>query len=213
MRIAELSRQTGVSVPTIKYYQREGLLPPGELIRRNQATYDERHVRRLLLIRAMVDIGRVPIASIRDVLAALAGPAPDLHRALGTALTPSAGGRADDDADLTEALGEVDALVERRGWWVHEGAPARRTLAEVIATVRRLGADDLVGRLDEYAELSERTAELDLAVVQRRTEPEMVVYAAVVGAILGDSLFGSLRRLAQEHTSAKAFGITDPDEC
>lgn len=29
MRIGELSRRTGVPVPTIKYYVREGLLPPG----------------------------------------------------------------------------------------------------------------------------------------------------------------------------------------
>ena len=31
MRIAELSQTTGVPVPTIKYYLREGLLPSGEL--------------------------------------------------------------------------------------------------------------------------------------------------------------------------------------
>ncbi len=28
MRISELSRRSGVSIPTIKYYLRDGLLPP-----------------------------------------------------------------------------------------------------------------------------------------------------------------------------------------
>ena len=37
MRIAELSQTTGVPVPTIKYYLREGLLPAGELTSPNQA--------------------------------------------------------------------------------------------------------------------------------------------------------------------------------
>ena len=37
MRMAELSRRTGVPVPTIKYYLREGLLPPGERTSPNQA--------------------------------------------------------------------------------------------------------------------------------------------------------------------------------
>jgi DNA-binding transcriptional MerR regulator len=37
MRIGELSKVTGVPVPTIKYYLREGLLPAGELSSPNQA--------------------------------------------------------------------------------------------------------------------------------------------------------------------------------
>ena len=37
MRISELSSVTGVPVPTIKYYIREGLLPRGERTAANQA--------------------------------------------------------------------------------------------------------------------------------------------------------------------------------
>ena len=42
MRISELSAQTGVPVPTIKYYLREGLLPEGERSAPTQAAYGER---------------------------------------------------------------------------------------------------------------------------------------------------------------------------
>ena len=89
MRIAELSRKAGVSLPTIKFYLREGLLPAGELTSRNQASYDERHVRRLRLIRALVDIAHVPIATLRTVLQELDQPEPELHHVLGKALTGS----------------------------------------------------------------------------------------------------------------------------
>lgn len=41
VRMAELSRITGVSVPTIKYYVREGVLAPGEAISKNQALYGQ----------------------------------------------------------------------------------------------------------------------------------------------------------------------------
>ena len=37
MRISELSTASGVPVPTLKFYLREGLLPPGDAIAVNQA--------------------------------------------------------------------------------------------------------------------------------------------------------------------------------
>lgn len=41
VRMAELSRITGVSVPNIKYYVREDLLAPDEAISKNQALYGQ----------------------------------------------------------------------------------------------------------------------------------------------------------------------------
>src|SRR5690348_4677110 len=68
MRLAELSRRSGVSTATIKYYLREGLLPPGHQINATTADYDEEHLRRLRLVRAMIQVGRVPVATVREVL-------------------------------------------------------------------------------------------------------------------------------------------------
>src|SRR5919197_5194181 len=79
MRIAELSRQTGVPVATIKYYLREGLLPAGEATGPNQAQYGEEHVRRLRLIRALVTVGGVSIASVGAVLEAIDAVDRPLH--------------------------------------------------------------------------------------------------------------------------------------
>ena len=46
MRMSELSRLSGVSVTTIKYYLREGLLPAGRQLSATQAEYDGSHLRR-----------------------------------------------------------------------------------------------------------------------------------------------------------------------
>src|SRR5260370_17144359 len=83
MRIAELSRDSGVPVPTIKYYVREGLLPPGELTSPNQAQYNDAHLRRLKLIRALCDVGGLSVAAMRDLLAAAGSPATSTPEPLG----------------------------------------------------------------------------------------------------------------------------------
>ncbi|MFC7478903.1 MerR family transcriptional regulator [Luedemannella flava] len=85
MRIAELSRRSATSIPSIKYYLREGLIPGGRTTGRNQADYDEAHVRRLRLIRALVDVGGLSIAAVRDVLAAVDNPDLPGHDLLGIA--------------------------------------------------------------------------------------------------------------------------------
>ncbi|WP_433208996.1 MerR family transcriptional regulator [Dactylosporangium sp. CS-047395] len=211
MRIAELSRQTGVPVPTIKYYLREGLLPAGELTSPNQARYDEHHVERLRLVRVLLDVGRLPIATIRQLLDALDEPDPDVHHVLGHALPSTAGNKESIDPDTVAAARvRIDKLAAERAWLVGENAPARQAAAEVLAAFEQVGAD--VGVLLEgYADVAEQIAGHDLEFVARAEGPEKMLYAAVVGSVLGDSLLAALRRMTQEHESAKKFGIRGDD--
>ena len=74
MRVGELSRRSGVSVASIKYYLREGLLPAGERTSPNQASYDDGHLRRLRMIRALIDVGGLSVVATRDVPAAVDDP-------------------------------------------------------------------------------------------------------------------------------------------
>lgn len=206
MRIAELSRESGVPVPTIKYYVREELLRPGELTSPNQAQYDHSHVRRLKLIRALVDVGGLSIAATRDVLASIDDPGKSVHETIGKAqyaTTPRREYEADEQTRAA-ALREVEDLIDRREWDIHETSPARRLLAEAIAALHALGQDDLLTKLDDYAEAAEAIATSDVTAILRRDNLESMVEGVVIGTVLGDVLLAALRRLAQEDISARA---------
>jgi DNA-binding transcriptional MerR regulator len=205
MRIAELSRRSGVPVPTIKYYLRERLLAPGELTSPNQAQYDEGHLRRLKLIRALVDIGDLSITETRDVLASIDSPGKTLHVRLGKAqyaVTPSLHGEVDEESRAL-ASRQVEDLVRRRGWQVKPASPAWQLLIHVLATFHALGQDDLAGLLDEYADAAERLAKAEVECVLRRPDVESMLEGVVTGTVLGDAVLAALRRLAQADVSAR----------
>jgi DNA-binding transcriptional MerR regulator len=208
MRIAELSRDSGVPVPTIKYYVREGLLEPGELTSRNQAQYDESHLRRLRLIRALAEVGGLSIAVIRDVLGAVGSSATSLHDAFGKAqyaTTPQYDYPASDAARQAAAR-QADELISHRGWQVDPDSPARELLVSVLAALRELGQDDLLPIADAYAAPAEQVAAADLAAILGRPTLDGQLEGVIIGTVLGDTLFAALRRLAEENASARAAG-------
>ncbi|KND62091.1 Transcriptional regulator, MerR family [Candidatus Burkholderia verschuerenii] len=51
MKIGELARITNCTPDTIRFYEKEGLLPPTERTQSNYRTYDDTHVERMRLIR------------------------------------------------------------------------------------------------------------------------------------------------------------------
>ncbi|CAM5707046.1 MerR family transcriptional regulator [Streptomyces coeruleorubidus] len=207
MRIGELSRKTGVPVPTIKYYVREGLLPAGELTSRNQASYDETHERRLRLIRALLDVGGMKVAEIADVLAAVDDPERPLHKVLGAAADRMGGTPAGhDDAETAAARTTVAGLISRRGWHAHESNPAADDLARALAALTRLGHGSFAELLETYAEAAEQVAQADLAYVDRRVALEDMVEGVVIGTVLGEAVFSALRRLAHVDASARLYG-------
>ncbi|MFB9389475.1 MerR family transcriptional regulator [Streptomyces coeruleoprunus] len=208
MRVGELSRRTGVSVPTIKYYVREGILPAGQLTSPNQASYDETHVRRLRLIRALLDVGGLSVAAVREVLDAIGDPSRSVHKVLGAAhdhIAPGLGDVADAARDVAER--QVAELIAARGWHVDAGNPAARSLAAALAALRRVGHEEFAElSLGAYADAAETIAAADLAYVARHTAREELVESAVIGTVLGDAVLTSLRRLAQVDASSRTYG-------
>jgi DNA-binding transcriptional MerR regulator len=197
MRISELSRITGIPVPTIKYYQREGLLPYGERTGHNQVRYDDGHLRRLRLVRALLDIGHLPIATARKVLGAVGEPGRDLFTALGEvhyAVTAVPDG-------ASSASEPVDELIGRHGWTVKEANPSRHALANLLGVLADLGHADILNRLDDYADVAARLAALDVGILDSHGSKDEVLETAVVVTLLGDVLISLLRRLAQEDLS------------
>ncbi|WP_327379099.1 MerR family transcriptional regulator (plasmid) [Streptomyces sp. NBC_01216] len=196
MRLAELSHASGVSIPTIKYYIRDGLLPAGRLTGANQARYGDAHLHRLRLVRALVDMGGLPISRIRDVVAALDNSCsgPELL-ALATGVPAASSSRTVADSGIAA---DVYALARRRGWATPLDSQAFATAVEVLAALHDLGQSAFADRLDDYADAADRTAAVDADVVLHTPSgTEAWAESLVVGGVLVDSLLLALRRLAQ----------------
>lgn len=200
MRISELSAQTGVTVPTIKYYLREGLLPEGERSSATQAAYGEKHVERLRVIRALLDAG-VSIAETRRVLGALDDPPASANDLLGTAhaaITPP----VDEALDLTEA----EHLVAGLGWGPGMCDPAvLHAVARALQGLERVGFSVQDAVMAEYLASMRRIADAEIAGVPGESAEAAVRYV-VLGSVLVEPLLLALRRVAQQVSSGERFG-------
>ncbi len=67
MRIGELTERAGVTPRTVRYYERMGLLPPGEREGHGQHYYTEETVARLRKIDQLKQLG-LSLTEIRDVI-------------------------------------------------------------------------------------------------------------------------------------------------
>lgn len=159
LKIGEVARLTGVSVPTIHYYIREGVLPrPPRKTSPNMAYYDQAFVARIQLIRRLQKERRLPLAVIRSLLNEGVAESDEALLALvelrAKGLLPRDNTRAEpglgraeflertaiDPADLDEL--EKMAVISPKG-------PARKrrygandlTIALTVAKIRTLGLD------------------------------------------------------------------------
>lgn len=203
MRMSALAERTGVPVATIKYYLREGLLPPGEARGATRADYDEDHVERVRLIRTLVTVGALSIERVRLVVAALDNPPATRHELLGTAhdvLRP-----ASDAGDAGDAA-FAQTLVELLGWPVRPDSSAALQLASAVATARAGGWSCPDAMLVGWGSLARTIAETDVSEELAAMPPAEALQHAIVGTVLTDPILVALRRLAQEAVSAERLG-------
>lgn len=206
MRVGELSKRSGVPVPTIKYYLREGLLPAGVLTSPNQAHYDDEHLRRLRLVRALMDVGGLSIAAVREVLAAVDGRGDSLHEKLG----------AVQEAISQPGSAELDplAIEDVRGFFQRQGeecgdvtkSNVTHMLAAALSAARSVGHDHFRELLDPYLEGLKIIARADIEYIARRGSADDVIEGMVVGTLIGDAVIKAVRRLAQAQASRDVIG-------
>jgi DNA-binding transcriptional MerR regulator len=208
VRISELSRVSGVPVPTIKYYLREGLLPPGSPTAPNQADYGEAHLHRLRLVRALMEVGGLGVSAVRAVLDAIADDRLPMrsvvslaHRALGP---PPDSGQVPEE--VARARAEVDRFLEDLGWQVSQEAPARRSLADALVALWRLGRDVGAEVFRPYAAAADELAAFELATVPTGAPRAETVERVVVGTVVFEAALTALRRLAQANHANARFG-------
>ncbi|MDT0269380.1 MerR family transcriptional regulator [Streptomyces sp. DSM 44915] len=206
MRLAELSRRSGVATATIKFYLREGLLPAGRRVSSTQAEYDEEHLRRLQLVRALIQVGGISVAAAREVLTAVDDSSVDQVSRMGTAVAalpqPLPGPAADDPGAAT-ADRVAREVQERLGWRVVPENPAHQALVSAISALLRLGYPCDGAALLPYGELAGRLAEHELSLVEEFAAPTTQLEAAVALTVLYEPVLLSLRRLAQAEQATR----------
>lgn len=191
LRISDLAQRAGVPVATIKFYLREGLLHPGRARNRTQSDYDESHVRRIHLIRALTDGARLSLADVAHVVALLEDP-PPRHELLG-------------QAQETLLRGATD--VEPIDPWVAEQYgdtcdPRLLTLlSKQLDAVRRSGAYLGPAQLEAFTSATAHIAEADVASVP--DDQDAAVRQVIVGTAMSGPVLRTMRLIAQQRVALR----------
>ncbi|MFD3812741.1 MerR family transcriptional regulator [Rhodococcus sp. NPDC058639] len=210
MRISELASRARVPLPTVKYYLREGLLMPGRATSATQAQYDDRHVRRLGLVRALAAQG-LPLDRIKTIVALADHPGDDLFEALGKAIATlppyvheepgTAGGPTrGEDPEYPRAR----RVLERLGQLYDPRFAAVAQLEHALAALDAAGLPMSGRRIDAYGEHIREVARFEVGALPT-TSPHETVEVAVLGTALYEPVLTAMRRLAHQHLAAGLF--------
>jgi DNA-binding transcriptional MerR regulator len=212
VKIAALSTATGAPVATLKYYLREGLLHPGVATAVNQADYDDSHVRRVRLVRALVDLGHLSIAEVGAVVAAVDDDDVSIHDAFGVAQDAMVPDRDRSAPEYEAARGLVDDFVARHGFRIRSSASVRAMLADAIVHLAEFGlvdlcapSDDGIGQFDAFATMFSSMAAEEIAMVPETDRSLMMEYT-VAGTVAVEVAMNAIRRMALEDASERRFG-------
>jgi DNA-binding transcriptional MerR regulator len=206
-------RLTGVTTSTMKYYLREGLVHGGERVERNQTTYDETHVHRVKLVRALIETGGLSIAATKHVLSTLDSDDTSLAHTFEAAQHALGVGGASAAPPGEDARRRITRLAAGHGWKTTAENPGFEVAARAIEAFSTIGFAPSDEMLDAYASAAATIARADLTALTTRARPDLVAELMVVGTVLGDALIAGLRRVAQEHETAEYFPLpTSPHD-
>lgn len=209
-----MAERSGVALSTLKYYQREGLVPEGTRRNATQVDYGETHLQRLRLIRALLDVGGLSMAGAKEVLRRLddvATPLAETFEAAQAAL----GSRRPSGAGSGRSAGaraRVHQLAQSRGWCISEENPGLDVAAGALEGMLASNHDPTQEYLDAYADAAQAAAGADLQALSLLSQQDQIAELMVVGTVLGDPLFAGLRRLAQQDATKKVFSHTPAPE-
>jgi len=205
LRLNELCDASGCTSATVKYYLREGLLHPGTPVNARESDYDATHLERLRLIRALREVGDLPINTVRNVVEAIETPQLDTHVVLASAVHALGPAPVEAPEGLDAARNDVLAYLTEIDWKVDPHAPAVDMLAAVLARVREFWGPVDPHVFDRYRVAIDALAEGDLAVIGEITDIGDTIRRMVVGTVLWDRAIIALRRLAAENHSRRRY--------
>lgn len=198
MLISELAAEANVPVPTIKYYLREGVLMPGRAISATRAHYDDQHLRRVALIRALSTRG-LSMAQIKSIVRLIDEPGESLFATMGAAtaaLPPRAEPVSDHDCPRARAA------LAQLGFVVPDDIPAVAQLERALADAEAAGLPMTGDRLRAYAPHIRSIAAYDIDQMPLIPAAAAVEYA-VLGTVLYEPILAALRRLAHAERAAE----------
>ena len=189
MSLSVLSQRSGVSVATIKYYIREGLI---------RSTLDPKAddvetVNQLRLIRGLVHVVGLSIRQVRKILDLVRDPelSPAALMTSVTADLPLAGARVADDTDLAGARAALASV----GFDELPDVPYVNQLLAAIALAEENGVGMDAEHLAAYTAAARECAKSDFDHMLFDS-PSREVQTAVLGTLIYDSILIGLRRLA-----------------
>jgi DNA-binding transcriptional MerR regulator len=208
MLVSELADRADVPLATVKYYLREGLLPPGETTGPRRAEYGESHLRRLRVLRLLREVGGVPVTSLRQLVDALDDEDLPVHETM--TLVADVMSAAPWPADQDPAsLDIVDAVIEAMGWdRIRAESIDRQRLASLVALLNGpgpLGAS--VEVLTFYAGVADQLARAEIGLVDHSADRSQRLEQMVTGSVVYGQVFELLRQLGHEHHHA---GVAAP---
>jgi len=198
LRMGELAEASGVPVPTIKHYLREGLLPEPVKTSRNMAYYPPEFVERIRLIKRLQEERYMPLKAIRKVLeedparasAMLELEDQILDRALAGERSRTSAAevrkRYGVPGEVLDRLEEIEVLTPNsRGY-----SPSDVTIIEAISRFRAGGYDEEIGFTVydtlRYKKALEELVRQEVEVVMERlageVPPETVVEMLEAGS-------------------------------
>ena len=209
MRISRVGEQSGVPVTTLKYYLREGLVHEGLRLSGNQTDYDETHVQRVRLVRALLDTGGLSVAAAKRVLSTLDAEPEAIATTFEAAQHAMATGRSS-GAPSEASRRRIAGLASARGWRTSSDNPGFDLAARVLDDYTAISFDPSDAYLDAYAAAAALVARADVSALLERHDPALIAELMVIGTVVGDTLAAGLRRLAHQDATADLFPVPDP---
>lgn len=199
MRVGDLSRRSKVSIPTIKFYLRSGLLHAGERTGPNQTRYDESHVRRLRMIRILIDVGGLSVASVAELTGDRDRRTPSPPWVLGVASRRShTAGAVGDEESRTRSHRRLVEAFDACGWQIGEGNAAVDELVSVLVGMELAGhplGDEV---LAAYLRAAGIVADAEADQIADAGVTADCAERAVVSIVLGAVALVAVRRLAHD---------------
>jgi DNA-binding transcriptional MerR regulator len=205
VKVSALVTRANVPLSAIKFYQREGLMPDGVRTSPNQVDYGEEHVKRVRLIRALLETGGLSIAATKEVLRAVDTEGVSMadtfelaQRAMSTPRTPAS-------TPSTISRDHVMGVAQSQNWSFSLDNPGIDAAARALDGLRAIDLDLTDAYLGAYAAAASTAAAADLHALASLSDPDEMAELMVVGSILGDPLFAGLRRIAHEDATHHLF--------